>query len=207
MQTRRTIALSLLGLMALALGLAGCSGGSTDDAVVNALAGTAVVATPAPTVAGTTSDPLHPGQSHILVEGSAWTVALLATNLDSAVPTETAVPADRRPAEDETFVVATFSLTISAAAVTAQGGDLASEGTSAWQSLTYSYVAADGTEYSGSSGTPCATATPLVMAEPLWADGDTATGDVCVAVPSDQVAGGQWRVVNGQDAGLSFATS
>lgn len=204
-QIMRAPALALITV--LTVGLAGCGGGSGDDPVVNAVAGTAVAATPAPTVAGTTTDPLHPGQSHLLVEGSAWTVALLATNLDAALPDSTEVPADRRPAADETFVVATFSLTVSAAAVAAQGGDLASEGTSAWQSLSYTYVAADGTRYDGTTGTPCATDAALVLAEPLWADGDTATGDVCVSVPTDQVAGGLWRVANGQDAGLYFTAS
>ncbi|MBU4216018.1 MAG: hypothetical protein KJ792_15365 [Actinobacteria bacterium] len=201
----RTTTVALIGL--LALGLTGCSRGSTHDIVVNAEAASPAAVTPAPTVAGTTTDPLRPGQSRVLVAGSAWTVALLSTNLDAAVPTTTAVPDDRRPRQDETFVVGTFSLTVSAAAVAAQGGDLATEGTSAWQSLTYSYVGADGTAYNGSTGTPCATATALIMAEPLWADGDTATGDVCVAVPSDKVEGGLWRVVNGQGTGLYFATS
>lgn len=203
----RVTALALAGALALAsaLTLAACSRSANEAPVVNARGGATASATPAPQVAGTRDDPLHPGQSHLLVTGSAWTVALLDADLDAVVATPQAIPANRRPTAGETFVVGTFRLTISAPAVTAQGGDLATEGASAWQSLHYAYVGADGTAYDGTAGTPCATAAPLLLADPLWADGATATGDVCVAVPSAQVAGGWWRVSNGAGDALYFA--
>jgi hypothetical protein len=41
----------------------------------------------------------------------------------------------------------------------------------------------------------------------VYQDGATVTGDECVAVPADKVAGGLWRVANTANDSVWFAAS
>lgn len=168
--------------------------------------------TPTPTVepvvsVGTREAPLAIGEARKVSEVSAWTVSLTASNPDAAAAIQAADPYATGPAEGETFVVGTFSVAVDAAKIAEQGADLANEGASPGQSLTVTYVAADGTSYDATIGTTCYTQTMLYSQGAVFQDGATVTGDECVAVPSDKVPGGLWRVSNMANESVWFAGS
>ncbi len=194
---------------ALAMAMLGaCSDDtSTPDvtrvATVNAESAPPVTPEPAPTTeaavevtAGTREAPLAVGEARKVSEVSAWTVALTAGTLDGAGAIRAADEYAPAPAEGESFVVGTFSVTVDQAAIAEQGSDLANDGADPGMSLFFSFVAADGTSFDGTSGTSCYTSNMLYSQGAVYADGATVVGDVCVAVPTDKTAGGLWRVSN-----------
>lgn len=200
---------------ALALALAGCGGGDDAPEVTPAATQAAAEASPAATAdpteaapsTGTREAPLAPGESRQVGSDSAWTVSLVSSNLDAAAAIQAADPYGPQPADGEAFVVGTFSVTVSGDQIAAQGSDLANEGADPGQSLTVTYVAADGTSYDGASGSMCYTQNMLYSQGAVFQDGAVVTGDQCVAVPVDKVPGGLWRVSNIVNDSVWFSAS
>lgn len=205
---RHTILAAVLGLTSFTL--VACSGGTTPevtpapasptpDATTDAAPTSAAepsAAEPA-TSTGTREAPLAIGEARKLSPASAWTVALQASNLDA---TDAILAADEyapRPADGEAFIVGTFAITVDGGALAAQGVDVANAGVQPWQSLTFQYVAADGsTSFDPFAGTMCSTGSDLYSQGSVFQDGAVVTGDVCIALPGDKVQGGLWRVSN-----------
>ncbi|RMI12517.1 hypothetical protein [Cellulomonas triticagri] len=210
-------AAGVLAAGVLVLAMSGCSAGSGEPEVTPAPAvasetAVAPAETPTPTVepavsVGTREAPLAIGEARKVSEASAWTVALNATNLDAAAAIQAADEHAQAPAAGELFVTGSFTVTVDGAKIAEQGADLANDGASPGQSLTVTYVAADGTSYDGSSGTMCYTPSMLYSQGAVFQDGATVIGDQCVAVPADKVAGGLWRVSNLANESVWFATS
>ncbi|MEE6282911.1 hypothetical protein [Georgenia sp. MJ170] len=172
---------------------------ATDDTAaaddVEAEAEAEAEETPEPTV-GDREAPLAIGEARKLSNQSAWTVSLESSNLDAA---EEILASDEwadRPAEGEVFVVGTFTVSVDAEPLDAQGIDLANEGADPWASIFVEFVAADGRGYDGSSGTMCYTQNMLYEQGTLYEDGASVTGDTCIAVPDEQLDGGLWRISN-----------
>lgn len=151
--------------------------------------------TPEATVGDRTA-PLAVGESRKLSNESAWTVSLQSSNLDAAADILAADEWAERPADGEVFVVGTFTVTVDGSALEAQGFDLANEGAEVWANLSIEFVGADGRGFDGLSGTMCYTQDMLYEQGTLYEDGASVTGDVCIAVPSEHVEGGLWRVSN-----------
>ena len=202
---------------ALALALAGCSAEPESPEVTPAPVAAAektpkVDPTPTPTAepvvsVGTRQAPLAIGEARKISEASAWTVSLTASNLDAAAAIAAADEYAPKPAEGEVFVTGTFAVTVDAAKIAEQGADLANDGASPAQSVMVTYVAADGTSYDGMSGTSCYTTNMLYSQGAVFQDGAVVTGDQCIAVPADKVAGGLWRVSNLANDSIWFAAS
>jgi len=204
---------ALVGVVALVL--AGCAGGGTPEVTPSQETTTTAEAEapeepseepaeteePAPSV-GTREMPMKVGEARKLADVSAWTIMLNGSNPDGATAIAAVDEYAPRPAEGEAFLIGNFSVTVEAAAIAQQGFDLANEGADPWQSLFFEYVAADGTSYNGASGSMCYTPTMLHSAGTLYQDGATATGDVCIALPTDKIPGGLWRVSNQQNDNL-----
>lgn len=207
---RRTIAAAL----ALAATLAACSegGGSvlavTPSPPAATSGGAGVVSVPSPTRSspraapdGTRFAPLALGEARKISHSSAWTVSLVSRDVGDARTD------GRAPADGEKFVSARFTVTVDASALPGQGIDIANDGVDPAASLTFTYVTAAGSPYDSSQGTGCPTDSPFSSLGSLHADGATAVGDVCVAVPADEAAGGVWRVSNSANEAVWFAGS
>ena len=59
----------------------------------------------------------------------------------------------------------------------------------------------------GTSGTGCYTDDMLHSQGSVYDDGAVVTGDICVAVPTDKVPGGLWRVSNSVNDSVWIASS
>lgn len=144
---------------AVALALTACSGGATPEVTLSQEATvtaetpeseetvretTEAEAPPADTT-GTRTAPLKLGEARKLADSSAWTVMLNSSTSDGATVIAAADEWAPRPAEGEAFLLGNFSVTVDAAAINAQGFDLANEGATPWASLIFEYVASDGT--------------------------------------------------------------
>lgn len=218
MSRRPTIAIVLA---TFALALAACSGDS-DPVVTPAPETVTVTEEPAeaptlepteteteevPERTGTRDAPLGLGETRKVVEGSAWTVGITASNLDALAVVLANNEYAEQPAEGERFVVATLQVTVDQAAIEAQGFEM-SDGADPRFSLTVEYVAADGTSYgTGTGGTFCTTANDYLNTGVLYSDGAQSTGDVCVGVPADKIDGGLWRVSNGANDAVWVANA
>jgi hypothetical protein len=200
--------MAVVGIATAALALTGCAGHNSPEVTPSqsapAQAAPAPSPTPEPTVptSGTRQAPLKIGESRKLSDESAWTVQLNASNPDGAAVIAAENEYAPPPAAGEAFLIGNFSVTVDAAALASQGIDLANEGADPAINLIFEYVAADGTSFDGISGTMCFTNGALHTAGTLYADGTTATGDVCLAVPAEKVPGGLWRVANVQNDNL-----
>ena len=201
----------IAGAMILALTACTSEGGAPEVTPAPAAAESAE-STPSPTpeavtTVGTRQAPLAIGEARRIADDSMWTVSLTSSNLDAwpaiHAQDEYAVP----PADGETFVVGTFSVAADATAYAEQGGDMANDGAQPWGSLQFEYVSADGASFSGLTGTMCYTGNQLGAQGPVYEDGAVVTGDVCVAVPSDKVAGGLWRISNSVNDSVWIAAS
>lgn len=160
----------------------------------------------APT-AGTREAPLALGEARKLSSASAWTVSAITSDLDAADAITAADEYAPTPADGETFVLGTFSIAVDGDAIAAQGMDLANDGADPWMSVWFEYVAADGTSFDGTSGTGCYTDDMLHSQGSVYDDGAVVTGDICVAVPTDKVPGGLWRVSNNVNDSVWIASS
>jgi hypothetical protein len=200
MRARLVVLAGAAGLL-----LAGCVVEQTPDVTPSQSTTTGSVSPGAPTSpddadaalsAGTREAPLSLGESRALSDDSAWTVRLNASTPDGAsviaAENEFAPP----PVAGEAFLIGNFSVTVDAAALAQQGIDLANEGADPAWHLSFEYVAADGTSFDALSGTLCSTLSSIYSAGTLYADGTTATGDVCISVPEEKLHGGLWRVAN-----------
>jgi uncharacterized Zn-binding protein involved in type VI secretion len=209
---------SFVAVGVLALALVGCS--STDDApeVTPAPANAqeqqteTPTTTPTPTAepaasVGTREAPLAIGESRKVSDESAWTVALTASNLDAAPAILAADQYASGPAEGESFITGTFTITVDGAAIAAQGSDLANDGADPAMSLFMEYVAADGTSYDQTSGSMCNTQNSLWNQGAVFQDGASVSGDACIAIPTSAVQGGLWRVSNSVNDSVWFASS
>lgn len=208
----------LIGAAAAAL-LAGCSVGSGTPEVTPSQESPAEVAetetpTEEPTIeepeaptTGTREAPLKPGESRKLSDESAWTLSLNSSNLDAAAAIMAADEFAQPPAEGEVFIVGNFSVGVDGEALAAQGVDLANDGADVWSSVGFTYVAADGTSYDGTTGTMCYTNNMIYNQGTVYQGGVTVSGDVCMAVPADKVAGGLWRAANMQNDNVWMSPS
>lgn len=229
MSARKSAALFAAASLSIA-GLAACSGASTPEVTTPAATSespeptqtvaeeaTTEAATAEPTetatseapaaTSGSREAPMAIGETRKVVDGSAFTVGMTSSNLDAAEAISSANEYHDDPADGETFIVGTVAITIDGEAIKAQGFEFENEGIDPYMALTFSYVAADGTSYDGTSGTTCFTGSPLYSQGALYSDGATQTGDLCFAVPSDKVAGGLWRIANGQNDSVWIASS
>jgi hypothetical protein len=166
-------------------------------------------ATEAPEVVttGTREAPLTPGEARKLADESAWTLSLNSSSLDAAAAILAADEFAQPPAEGEVFIVGNFSIGVDGEALAAQGIDLANDGADVWSSVSFTYVAADGTSYDGSVGTMCFTDNMIYNQGTVYQGGVTVSGDVCMAVPADKVAGGLWRAANVQNDNVWMSPS
>lgn len=182
------------------IALSGCAGESTPE--VTPAQTTESAATEAPTeeapsaTVGDREAPLALGEARKLSDESAWTVSLKESNLDAAESILTADEWAERPADGEVFVVGTFEISVDAAMLEAQGVDLANDGVDPWMNTSIEFVTADGKGHDGRSGTMCFTQDMMYDQGMVYEDGASITGDVCLALPADQVDGGLWRVSN-----------
>ena len=192
-----------------ALFLAGCSGAATPEVTPSPNAKTPEVTAepttepePEPTETevaeptGTRQAPLAPGEARKLSEESAWTVSLVATDLDAAPEMLAANEYLTPPAEGEAFVVGTFSILVDGESLAAQGLDVTNEGVDPWMSLSIEYVTASGTSYDTTAGSGCYTANMLYDQGTVYEGGVTVTGDECISMPAAEVEGGLWRISN-----------
>jgi hypothetical protein len=197
----RTRFVTVAGIATMALALAGCAGESGPEVTPSQSAPAEPSPTPEPTAptTGTREAPLKVGESRKLSDESAWTVQLNASNPDGAAVIAAENEYAPPPVAGEAFLIGNFSVTVDAAALASQGIDLANEGADPAINLIFEYVAADGTSFDGTSGSMCYTNGSIYNAGTLYADGTTATGDVCIAVPAEKVPGGLWRIANAQN--------
>lgn len=148
----------------------------------------------APTV-GTREAPLALGENRKLANDSAWTVGVLASDLDAFEAVRSADPYQEAPEDGEVFVLANVSIETDAAALADQGHDI-SDGAEPGYSVLVEFVGNEGRSYDGTSGTWCYTDNLLTEAGVVYDDGVVVTGDVCIAVPEGEVEGGLWRLSN-----------
>ncbi len=152
---------------------------------------------------GSRDAPLALGETRLVAANSAFTVGVTASNLDAAAVIAAADSYAPRPAEGETFVLATVTASVSQAALAEQGLDLASEGARPGISLTVEYVSATGVSYTPFSGANyCYTTNDFVSTNAVYNDGQAVTGDVCVVVPTADVPGGLWRISNSENSAV-----
>lgn len=135
-------------------------------------------------------------ESRRLADDSAWTVSLESSDVDAAEQILSTDEWAEPPAEDEVFVVGTFKVVVDAKALERQGFDLSNEGAEPWASLFIEFVSDDGKSYDPGVGTVCYTDDMLYDQGSVYDDQAEVEGDVCLAVPSEHVDGGLWRVSN-----------
>lgn len=134
-----------------------------------------------PKRAGTLDSPYKPGQSFTI---PGWTLSLSATV--SGKKAETAVRRANQfndpPGKGETFVLTTVT-------VRHDNGESAAP----WVSFLVRFLPTDGVVRDGSESYCGAISKPLTDVGEMFA-GSRATGNVCVRVPSNRVAGGRWVI-------------
>lgn len=157
---------------------------------------------------GDRDNPLALGETRLVSSSSAFEVGVTASNLDAAQSILAADPYAAPPAEGQSFVVATVAITVHGDAAEAQGIDLESEGVAAGFAVSVEYVSASGVAYGeyGNAGT-CYTQNMLISAPSVFADGQSISGDACIVMPSEDVAGGLWRISNSMNDGVWISSS
>lgn len=129
---------------------------------------------------GTRENPLAPGVTFAVGD---WTVQLDTTNLDADDLVAAENEFNEPPAEGRRFVMVE-------ATVTYTGDDSGIP----WVDLSFEFYGSDGNTFGTSLDDYCG-----VIANPLEDHGEmfpdaSATGNVCVSVPTDQIDGGAWIV-------------
>lgn len=126
---------------------------------------------------GTRSAPLAPGEVATFTE---WTVSMGPANLDAWAEISTVADEYYKPEDGFVYVMAP-------ATVTFTGDDRSTIGDLDWV-----FVSAAGTTYDDQCGY-ASLPSELDLYQELYTAA-TATGNLCVTVPADQVTGGVWRV-------------
>lgn len=197
---RRAVVPAAVGIGAFLLGVA--VGGSTDDSpaepeaatveseqdpeAADAVDGVAAddggepPADAEPEAAGTRENPLPAGST---VELGSWTVTLGPSNADATEAVMSENEFNEPPAEGRQFVLAPVTAVY--------GGD---ESGLAWMELTIEFVGSAGNTFGSAFEDDCGVIpSPLIDQGEVFAGGEV-SGNVCVSVPADQIAGGAWSV-------------
>lgn len=180
----RSNVLALVLAAAVAMGLVGCSGDETPHVSSIAVKVPTATATAPVEADGTRTNPLGVGESRKVAVGSMWTVAAEAATVVG-----------------DGYVVLPLRLEIDWDAAVANGIDPDSAGVDPWQSLSFNYVTAAGRSYNTNDGFEARPPVPPELYEvgAVYPPTDSLSANVAITVPSDQVAGGVWRVSNVND--------
>jgi hypothetical protein len=197
----RGMAVVLVSMVAASL--AGCSSGNHSTPI----AGPSASATAEPAEAeptepdGSRERPYLAGTKARLADDSVWTVGFQPANTDAAA----AVIAENEYNE----VVEGRSMVMAEASFEVNGDtdqDLTDGANILW-SLTFEYVTPGGVSYGTGTDDSCGEVPNDYFNIGTLYAGATAAGNVCVQVPTADVAGGLWSVTNGQGDKLFFATA
>ncbi len=143
--------------------------------------------TEVPYLSGSPADPTPADQ---VVAVGSYAVALGATMLNADDIVEENDATNAPPSDGLQYVLAPVT-------VTNNGG---SDTNVPWFDLDFWFVAADETIYGAAGGEGCGEIPDALMYEGELAVNTTATANVCVSVPSDQVDTGAWLVKPVEDA-------
>lgn len=198
---RRAVVPTVVGVGAFLLGVA--VGGSADDSPPESEAATVeseqdssaadadevaaddaeappADAEPEVAAAGTRENPLRAGST---VELGSWSVTLGLSNADATEAVMSENEFNESPAEGRKFVLVPVTAVYS--------GD---EPGLAWMELTIEFVGSAGNTFGSAFEDNCGVIPdPLIDQGEVFAGGEVG-GNVCVAVPTDQIAEGAWSV-------------
>lgn len=189
---RRSIStLAVVG--ALALGLTACG---TDTATVDPPAGNAAESSEAKPskpakeeqveeVAAETGTRENPAAAGSTITLTDWTVVLGATNRDASAEVAAENQFNSPPAEGRSFVMVPITATYT-------GTDTGT----AWLSIAANFVGNAGNTYGDGMDDYCGVIPGDLTGSGDLYEGATATGNVCVQVPTAEIEGGTWVVEN-----------
>lgn len=182
----RTLALT----GALAVALAGCGTGTADvkppadpsEASADGVDAAADPVAEAPAETGTRENPAVAGSTITLTD---WTVVLGATNRDASAEVAAENTFNSPPIDGRSFVMVPVTATYT-------GADSAT----AWMSIGVNFVGNAGNTYGSGTDDYCGVIPGDLTASGELYAGATATGNVCVQVPTTEIDGGTWVVEN-----------
>lgn len=186
---RRSIS-TLVVTGALAVTLAACGSGTAEvtppaDAAGTDQAEPAVAEAPAeeaPAETGTRENPAVAGSTVTLTD---WTVSLGATNRDASAEVAAENTFNSPPIEGRSFVMVPVTATYTGA-----------DSGTAWLSIGVNFVGSAGNTYGSGTDDYCGVIPGNLSDSGELYAGATATGNVCVQVPTAEVEGGTWVVEN-----------
>lgn len=198
---KKNIIITAVVAAGLALSLAACSTPVKVDTANKPVKGTEAPAVektteaPAPE-AGTRENPFAAGTAGKYDSTSAWTLTVGATNPDAWAAVASANQFNTPPADGNSFIMVPLHIVLD------QGATQAADGADPNSSLAISYVTASGNTYDPFTASCGVIPSPQMYEVGTMYPGAQSDANICVSVPTADVAGGRWRVaaIIGADA-------